>query len=108
MQRCHKDDDTVQLDGFTPAIGMLQALHLGQISAIELLELHLRRIERYNPTLNAIITPNYRAARRVAAAADETRAQGDDRPLLGLPLTIKDCIYVEGLPTTSGVPERST
>ena len=39
--------------------------------------------------------------------ADAARAQGEDRPLLGLPLTIKDCIYTEGLPTTGGVPERA-
>jgi amidase len=95
------------IDGFSTATEMLQALRQGQLSAVELLELHLRRIERYNPTLNAIITPNYDDARRASVAADEARARGEALPLLGIPLTIKDCIYVEGLPTTGGVPERA-
>ena len=51
--------------------------------------------------------PNYEAARQRAEAADKAWARGEDKPLLGLPLTIKDCIYVEGLPTTGGVPERA-
>jgi Asp-tRNA(Asn)/Glu-tRNA(Gln) amidotransferase A subunit family amidase len=85
---------------------MLQALRTRQVSATELLDRHLLRIERYNPQLNAIATPNYDAARQSAQAADEARAWGKDRPLLGLPYTIKDCIYVKGLTTTGGVPER--
>jgi amidase len=96
-----------QIDAFASATEMLQVLRTKQISAVELLDLHLERIERYNPQLNAIVTPNYDAARRVAASADEARAGGEDKPLLGLPLTIKDCIYVKGLPTTGGVPERA-
>jgi amidase len=68
---------------------------------VELLDLHVRRIERHNPTLNAIVTPDFDTAR---AAADAARAQGDDRPLLGLPLTVKDSIDVAGLRGTAGVP----
>jgi amidase len=74
---------------------------------MELLDLHLNRIERHNPTLNAVVARNDEDARRAAARADTTRARGKDGPLLGLPLTIKDCIYVEGLPTTGGLPERA-
>ena len=95
------------LDAFASAAEMLHALRARQVSALELLDLHLHRIERYNPRLNAIVTPNYDKARQVAAQADAAREQGKDRLLLGLPLTIKDCIYVEGLPTTGGVPERA-
>jgi amidase len=98
---------TTTLDVFAPATVMLRALREGRISAVELLELHLRRIERYNPRLNALVTPNFDRARQVAAEADDMRAQGEERPLLGLPLTIKDCIYVKGLPTTAGVSERA-
>ncbi|MCP4516157.1 MAG: amidase, partial [Delftia sp.] len=99
--------DSSQVDAFSSATDMLHALRQGQLSAVELLELHLRRIERHNPALNAIVTPNYDAARRAAAAADEARARGEDGPLLGLPLTIKDCIYVQGLPATGGLRERA-
>ena len=95
------------LDAFASATEMLHALRTRQVSAAELLDLHLRRIERYNPQLNAIVTPNYDSARQAAVQADAARAQGEDKPLLGLPLTIKDCIYVKGLLTTGGVPERA-
>jgi amidase len=105
--RSGKSSDAGKLDAFSSATGMLQALRQHHISAAELLDLHLRRIERYNPTVNAVVTRNDEAARRTAARADRVRAQGEERPLLGLPLTIKDSIYVEGLPTTGGVPERA-
>src|SRR5579871_4903013 len=95
------------IDGFSSAQEMLTALKTRQISSVELLDRHLRRIERYNPALNAIVTPNYEAAKRVAAEADARRARGDDAPLLGLPLVIKDCLYMQGLPTTGGVVERA-
>lgn len=95
------------LNPFATATAMLEALRQRQISAVELLEQHLQRIARYNPALNAIVTPNYEAARETAAQADAARARGEDAALLGLPLVIKDCIYVKGLPTTGGLVERA-
>ena len=94
---------TTNVDPFSSATDMLRALCERRVSAVELLELHLARIARYNPAHTAIVTPND-AARRDAMAADEARARGEDRPLLGLPLTIKDCIDVAGLRGTAGVP----
>lgn len=96
-----------ELNPFSSAASMLAALRSTQISATELLDLHLRRIERFNPALNAIVTPDYENARTRATAADAARARGEDGPLLGLPLTIKDCIYAKGLPTTGGLPDRA-
>src|ERR1700738_4011527 len=93
----------VSLDPFPPATTMLRALRERQVSAVELLGLHLRRIERHNPTLNALITPDFEAARLAAVAADAARARGDARPFLGLPLTVKDSIDVAGLRGTAGV-----
>src|SRR5262249_19738030 len=95
------------MQGFATAAEMLRALREKQLSSVELLDLHLRRIERYNPALNAIVTPNFENARQTAIKADDARAMGDDAALLGLPLTIKDCIYVQGLPTTGGLVERA-
>jgi amidase len=95
----------VTLDTFATATAMLDALRGRNISAVELLEMHLAQIARRNPGLNAIITPDYENARRTAERADATRARGDDSALLGLPMTIKDCIDVAGLPGTAGVPE---
>ena len=88
---------------FTSATSMMDALQSRAISSVELLDLHLERIRQFNPDLNAIVTPNYDNARSAAETADSCRGQGVDAPLLGLPLTIKDCIDVEGLPGTAGV-----
>jgi amidase len=90
---------------FADATGMLAALAARQISAIELLEQHIARISRHNPALNAIIIADYDGARRAAAAADDARTRGLHAPLLGLPLTLKDCIDVAELRSTAGALE---
>jgi len=96
------------IDAFMSAHTMLAALQTGQISATELLEIHLARIARYNLQINAIVSPDEERARQRAADADATYARGKSLGLLhGLPLTIKDCIEVAGLRTTAGVPERA-
>jgi amidase len=97
---------TVQFDPFASARSMLDALKQRQISATELLDEQLARIARYNPALNAIVTPNEEQARQQAARADEAaQARRWLGPLHGLPLTIKDCIEVAGLRTTAGARE---
>jgi amidase len=93
------------VDGFTTAIGMLAALRARQLSALELLELHQQRYARYNPELNAIVEPAFEAARQSAQAADAQRARGEEAPLLGLPMTLKESINVRGLRTTVGMPQ---
>jgi amidase len=93
------------LDTFASATQMLQALRARQISAVELLEIHLARIAQVNPRINAIITPNDEQAKHMARAADQTRMKGHEAPLLGLPVTFKDCISVSGLRSTMGVAE---
>ncbi len=95
----------IQIDPFATASQMVAALRDREVSAVELLGLHLRRIERHNPALNAIVTPDYDAARVAAANADATRAEDGAGLLLGLPLTIKDSIDVRGLLGTAGMEE---
>ena len=97
--------DKAPINAFTSATTMLEALNKRQVSAIELLEMHLRRIERYNPALNAIVTFDIEHAKKNAIAADEARIKGKHGALLGLPITIKDTIDVEGLPGTAGVEQ---
>ena len=92
-----------EFDPYASAASMLQGLRNGAMSSAELLENHLNRIEQVNPELNAIVTPNYGEALEVAHEADSCRSRGEDAPLLGLPLTIKDCIDVAGLVGTAGV-----
>src|SRR4029450_10860607 len=91
------------IDGFSTASQMLQALRQRQLSAVELLGLHQRRIERYNPRLTAIITECFEQAREAAEAADAARARGADAALLGLPITLKESVNVRGLPTPAGL-----
>src|SRR4029453_13932765 len=64
-----------------------------------------RRIERHNPELNAIVEPDFERARRDAEAADARRARAEGRPLLGLPMTLKESINVRGLRTTAGMTQ---
>src|SRR2546429_718051 len=91
------------IDGFSTASQMLQALRQRQLSAVELLALHQRRIERYNRRLNAMVIECFGYAREAAEAADAARARGADAALLGLPITLKESLNVRGLPTTAGL-----
>ena len=92
---------------FASATDMLAALEAGRISARELVELHIERIERHNATINVVVTKNYDNARDTARDVDEARARGHALPLAGLPVTIKDQIDVAGLRTTGGNPDRA-
>jgi amidase len=92
-------------DTFATATEMLAALRARRVSAVELLEQHRRRIERVNPTLNVIVEPDLERAAQAAEDADARRARGEDAPLLGLPMTLKESINVKGLRTTAGMSE---
>ena len=95
------------LDPFATARDMLRALGRRRISAVELLDVHLARIERHDATLNAVVTRDFERARVQAKAADAARKRGKRGALLGLPMTMKESINVAGLRTTCGVPEWS-
>ncbi|MGH9271701.1 MAG: amidase family protein [Ilumatobacteraceae bacterium] len=90
---------------FSTATQMLAALRAGEVSSRELVELHVERIEKFDPQLNAIAVPTVDRARAAAVAADERRAGGDDAPLLGLPMTLKESTLIEGLPQSAGIVE---
>ncbi|MBB6374527.1 amidase [Pseudonocardia eucalypti] len=48
--------------------------------------------------------PDFDRARAAARGADRARARGEDRPLLGIPVTVKECYNIAGLPTNWGMP----
>jgi amidase len=80
---------------------MLQAK---QVSSAELTDRAIARIEAQDAKLNAVVVRDFERARAAAAAADQALARGEQRPLLGVPMTVKECANVAGLPTTWGVP----
>lgn len=90
---------------FASAREQLQALADGRVSAVELLEHALARIERHDGALNAIPVRAIAQARRDAQAADAALQRGERKPLLGLPITVKENFDVAGLPTTVGNPD---
>jgi aspartyl-tRNA(Asn)/glutamyl-tRNA(Gln) amidotransferase subunit A len=80
---------------------LADAVRAGDVSAQELLEVHLERIDRLDPVLNAICFRDDAAAREVAADVDRRVAAGEDPgPLAGLPLGVKELSQVAGWPDT--------
>jgi amidase len=68
----------------------------GEVSSRELVELFLERIARYDPLLNAYRAVYAERARAEADQADGRRRAGERRPLLGVPIAIKDDIDIAG------------
>jgi len=83
---------------------LVAALQSGKTSAAALLARSVERIEKFDPALNAVVVRDFERARAAALAADAALARGDRRPLLGVPVTVKEAFNVEGLPTTWGIP----
>ncbi|MEW2223073.1 amidase [Streptomyces sp. NPDC006990] len=78
------------------------ALAAGETTSRALTERALARIEATQPTLNAFRRVRAEAALAEADAADRARAQGRGRPLLGVPVAVKDDTDVCGEPTAFG------
>jgi len=95
------------IDPYATASASLDALRRGDVSSVELLEMHRRRVEAVDARINAVVARYFDVALTSAVDADRRRAKGEDALLLGLPFTVKDCLYVKGMTTTGGVPERS-
>jgi len=91
---------------FCSATELVKSIKAGKINCTELLDYFADRIERLNPELNAVIQMDIKNARDRAAKADSAIKNGEDwGPLHGLPVTIKDCLEVVGMPCSSGAPE---
>jgi len=88
-----------------PARELASRLRAGQVSAVDVLDARLARIEKHNPELNAVVSLDAVAARRQAEAADAALRRGELLGRLhGVPMTIKDAYDVAGLRTTVGTP----
>jgi len=82
-----------------------EALQAGKISACELLEQTIARIEALDPRFNAVVVRDFDRANDAARAADVALARGEVRPLLGVPVTLKEPFNIVGLPSTWGFPQ---
>ena len=91
---------------FASAEELLTALRAGEVTSVELTEEAIAWIERDDEAINAICVRDFDRARVAARRADQARAGGEDRPLLGVPVTVKESYNMAGLPTTWGVPHN--
>jgi amidase len=87
---------------YRSAVDLLRALSARQVSARELVDAAIARIEALDPKINAVVVRDFDRARVAADAADAALARGEQRPLLGLPMTVKEQFNIAGLPTTWG------
>ena len=91
---------------FRTATELSAALAARKISAVELAQDVIGRIERHDGKVNAICVRDFSRGLEAARAADTALARGDKKPLLGIPMTVKESFNVGGLPTTWGFPAQ--
>ena len=92
---------------YASAKTMAQAIQDREVSAVELVDAHLARIDEVNPTINAVVRLAAERARSEAEEADASLARGESKGALhGVPFTLKDSIDTEGVVTTGGTLGR--
>ena len=80
---------------FATTIELVEALQTRRVSAIELLDRSIAaRIEAHDDAINAVVVRDFERARAAAGEADAALARGERRPLLGVPMTVKEAIHV--------------
>ena len=89
---------------FDSAAQQLRALQQHDVTSLDLVEAAIARIEEVDGKINAVVVRDFDRARQAALDADRERAAGGDRPLLGLPVTVKEAFDLEGTATTWGLP----
>ncbi len=89
-----------RLTGEPGAIEVAAQIRSGALSPVEAVDAAIARIEKLDPPLNAVVVRDFERARDAAKALDRDTAK--DRPLYGVPMTVKESFDVAGLPTTFG------
>ena len=91
---------------FLSATELAAKIAAKELSAVELLEMYLQRVDTYNPDLNAICVDIRDQAMEDAEAADAALAKGQSFGAFhGVPMTVKESYNVAGTPTTRGNPD---
>jgi amidase len=91
---------------FKTAGELSAALTAKKVSAVELAQDAIARIERHDKKINAVCVRDFDRGLEAARAADAALARGEKKPLLGIPLTVKESFNIAGLPTTWGIPQQ--
>ncbi|PIE81871.1 MAG: Asp-tRNA(Asn)/Glu-tRNA(Gln) amidotransferase GatCAB subunit A [Chloroflexi bacterium] len=78
------------------------ALRNGETTSVALTQAVIDRIVAIDNDVNSFLTVTDELALEQATAADKRRAAGEDSPLLGIPVAVKDIISVKGVPNTAG------
>lgn len=102
-------EDETRVDGITrlSASDLARRIRAGDVSAADVVDAHIGRIEAVDPQLNAVVIPLFDEARTQAAAADDALRRGEAvGPLHGVPVTIKEQYRVAGTQTTLGASEQ--
>src|SRR5215510_310911 len=89
---------------YRSARDLAAALVAREVSSAELVDLAIARIEARDGELNAVVVRDFERAKLAAVEADKALARGEKRPLLGVPVTVKESFNVAGLATTWGIP----
>lgn len=89
---------------YRTASDLVAALRAKRVSALELTDRAIARVEALDMRLNAVPVRDFERARAAARAADAALARGETGALLGVPVTVKESFNVAGLPTTWGDP----
>jgi amidase len=84
---------------------LVEGLRSRRISAAEVVDHTIARVEALDSDVNAVVVRDFERAREAAKASEAALARGERRPLLGVPMTIKEAFNVAGLPTTWGSPQ---
>jgi amidase len=79
------------------------AVRRGSVSALELTDAAIARIEALDGPINAVVVRDFDRARDQARQIDRAVAKGADLPLAGVPMTVKESFNIAGLPTTFGL-----
>ncbi|MBH56278.1 MAG: amidase, partial [Planctomycetaceae bacterium] len=91
------------------AVSLRAMIESRELSARELLELHLEHIDKVNPAVNAIVTLVPGIAKQRAQTLDDLQARGELTGILhGLPMAHKDLVMTQGIRTTFGSPIYSS
>jgi amidase len=91
------------MDPFDSAVDLAAAVRNRELSPVEIVDVYLRRIDQYDPVVNAFVWRNDDAVRERARAAEQAVLAGRELPPFhGVPIPIKDLTQVEGQPATYG------